>query len=725
MKRLLGLIGLTCLCVLTACFYLGSDVSLVIGGAGFLLFCVSLLIKKSRRDGTLPIAGITIMLSVALFLFHTGVKVYPVIDKYAGETADVVAVLKQEPYYNYNSYCYELDVLSINGEEVDAGIVLYSDEVIMSKPYDVFSFEAELDFKESKSMISRGMYFNVSIWDTKEVVTSSPEKKPILYYISELRNELSRALYLELDADTADFASALFLGDKYAVDKEVKELLRMVGLSHMIVVSGLHLSVMSSVADKILDHFFRKRKYISAIINILTILFYVFLTGCGIPVVRAAVMLIIFQIGKILGRKSDSLNSIGAAALLLCVLNPYSVGDVGMLLSFSATIGIVLWSGNISAFMYSKLDRLSFTEKKFIKWLKKIVVNTISISLAAFVWTLPISILSFGGFSAVSVLSNLIITPALWIVLILIGLCVAFHFVPLLSFVSGFCGLLISIYYDLFIFICGCLSSLPVSYVYANKPYYYVFLIIGISLFTIAAFLRRKSMYEFAVIASVLVLLTGSLIFHINNSKIVSLHIPDTGEGVSVVLESSEGNAVLCSSGDRYATYNLISSINEITPTDRDVLIQIPGRNSHLYSQKVMNEFDYATVLRYDKDVYDIQVNDEETVFGGVYELYMWDKVYVRIIPFDEEVFEYLVIGDIKILILPDNGDCGQLDASYRSADVVITTGLVDNLDLIDCDTLILTGNQKDAADSAKLSLTPKETITIDDDTYIYDINIR
>ncbi len=725
MKRLLGLIGLTCLCVLTACFYLGTDISFIIGGAGFLLFCVSVIIKKSRRDGTLPIAGITIMLSVALFLFHTGANFYPVIDKYAGETAYVVAVLKQEPYYNYNSYCYELDVLSINGEEADAGIVLYSDEVIMAKPYDIFSFESELKFKESKSMISRGMYFSVSIWDTNQVVTSSPEKKPFLYYISELRNELTDALYLELDADTADFASALFLGDKYAVDKDVKELLRKVGLSHMIVVSGLHLSVMSSAADKVFDHFFRKRKYISAIINIFIILFYVFLTGCGIPVIRAAVMLIIFQIGKIIGRKSDSLNSIGAAALLLCVLNPYSVGDVGMLLSFSATIGIVLWSKNISGFMYSKLDRFSFTEKKFIRWIKKTVVNTVSISLAAFVWTLPISILSFGGFSAVSVLSNLIITPALWIVLILIGLCMAFHFVPFLSFVSGFCGLLVSWYYKLFMFICGCLSSLPVSYVYANKPYYYVFLIVSISLFIIAALLRKRFVYEFAVIVSVLVLLTGSLIFHINNSKTVSLHIPDTGEGISVVLESSDGNAVLCSSGDRYATYNLISSINEITPSDRDVLVQIPGRNSHLYSQKVMNEFDYATVLRYDKNVYDIQVNDEETVFGGIYELYMWDKAYMRMMPFGEVVFEYLVVGDTSILILPYKGDCQQLDASYRSPDIVITTGLADNLDLIHCETLIITGNQKDAADLAKLSLNPKQTLTLDDDTYIYDIKIR
>ena len=136
------------------------------------------------------------------------------------------------------------------------------------------------------------------------------------------------------------------LGDKDALDNDVLDNFRKTGTSYLIVVSGLHLSVALALVTKIIGRF-TKRRIPLCVASIVVVIGFAALTGFNYSVIRAMIAVIIYQIGRVLLRKSDPLNSLGFAALAITITNPCAVGDLGLLMSFSATMGIILWSEKI------------------------------------------------------------------------------------------------------------------------------------------------------------------------------------------------------------------------------------------------------------------------------------------------------------------------------------------------------------------------------------------
>ncbi len=728
MKRLLGLTGLTCLCALTACFYMQELVSLFIAGGALLLFAVSMLLPSVRKEGTLPVAFLTIALSVTLFLGFTHLYVEPLQNSYNEKTCKVVATQKNEVYKSNDYYCYELDVKTLDGKKVNTGLILYTREHIYSDPYDELSFEALLTKNAYESNLSKGLYLRAFLLFDPEVEVTSPEHKPIMYHIINLRNELRNSLYMEMSPDVADFSSAVLLGDKYALDNDVKALLRMCGLSHISVVSGLHLSIIATITIKISRCIFRN-KYLSSGFTILTIIGFALLTGCGIPVIRSTVMLIIYTIGTLIPRRSDSLNSIGAAALLILIPNPYAVGDTGMLLSFSATIGIVTWCDKLSTPVMKKLSSKPFMENRFISYIAKTIVYTVSCSICASLWTLPIAILAFGGFSSVTVVANLLTVPFLTFVIVFVILCAVTHYIEFLPLLSQIFSFAVSLYYDYLILVCNLLSKIPYAYIYSDKAYFYFWLGTTLIFIAVAIIIKTKYAYRITIIASVLILLWSSAAFNINRESVVTLHVPDTGSALSVVLESCDGHAVLSCGGSNWKTFALSNVLENLVTGDKNALVSTSEDNSVQYAESLLMEFDYEQVLLYDnKEAYiDNESSYGETEFS-VYDsdqvIYLWDKVEVELLPAEGVVYEYVTAGNTQILILPENGDCENLHLKYRNPDIIIIHKVVENIGLLSCKTLIIPGDDYICEATAELCAPIAEEVITGTDI-VYDIKLK
>ncbi len=729
MKRLLGLTGLTCLCTLTACFYLNTTVALITGGFALLLFVVSLLVPVVRKEGTLPVAFAAVFLSVLLFMCYTYFYVKPVQTEYDGKTCRIVATQKNEVYHSNGYYCYELDVKTIDSKEVNRGMVLYTHEHTFSDAYDELTFEAFLSAETFGSNMSKGLFFrSYLLYEDTAVEVYVPETKPLMYHIIQFREKLRNALYMEMSSDTADFSSAVLLGDKYTIETDVKALLRICGLSHIAVVSGLHLSIISSVLMRITRYLLRN-KYLCATVNVLAILGFVLLTGCGIPVIRSAVMLIIYIVGTLIPRRSDSINSIGFAALFILLNNPYAVGDIGMLLSFSATIGIVVWSDKISTPVMNRLGTFGFMNFRFFRNIVKTIVYTIACSVCASLWTLPISILAFGGFSTVSVLSNLLTVPVLSVVIVCIILCAITHFIGFLPFISSLFAWIVNLYYEYLVFVCRLLSKIPYAYINSDKPYFYFWLSATLILIAVALLLQSKRGYRITIVASVFILLFGSAAYNLSRESVVTLHIPDTGSALSVVLESTDGHAVLSCGGSKWRTQVLCRTVEGIKTDENNLLVKTAEDNSAQYAEILMNEFDYEQVLLYDNkddDLYSDSEYESEniTVCHTDHTVNLWDKVQVELIVEDGVVYEYITAGSTSILLLPENSDCENLDDIYRNADIIITHGVVDNMGLLECDTLIIPGDDFIAQATAEISAPiAKRVITGTD--IVYDIKLK
>lgn len=158
-------------------------------------------------------------------------------------------------------------------------------------------------------------------------------------FLSQLRYEsevLFRKLLGEKNGATA---SAMVLGRKKGMDSEVKALYQGAGISHLLAISGLHLSLIGAGLFGLLKKV-RLPVALSAGISTWILIAYAQLTGMGISTRRALVMFLLFLAAGLLKRTPDLPTSLAVAALLLLVPKPQRILDAGFQLSFSAVLGI-------------------------------------------------------------------------------------------------------------------------------------------------------------------------------------------------------------------------------------------------------------------------------------------------------------------------------------------------------------------------------------------------
>ncbi len=702
MQRLLGLLGLTSLVVLTACFYTSNTFAVFFLVVCCALFVISLFFAGLRKEKTVPVALVTAIIAISVFLSYTHMYAEPLKRAYDNKKVHVTATqLSSEDYVN-GFYTYKLKVIAINGRNADFKMMLRSKSPFYSDPFDEISFPCELSVTSKNSDASKSIFLQTYLFDEVDFSVKEPEKRPFLYHLINLRSRLSMDLYMEMDYDTASFSNAVFLGDRYAVSPYLQGLLRTTGLSHIAVVSGLHLSIITLICRKIFYKLFGNR-IAAGCFTIISILLFVCLTGFGVSVIRAAFMLVIYIIGTMVGRKSDSLNSIGGAALLLVCMNPYAVGDVGMLLSFAATIGIVLWSKKISVPAMNKLNTIPFFRLKYINRFISLVVDTLSCSICATLWTLPITILVYRGFSLVSLVANLLVVPLMMVVLFCIGACIVVHYIEFLSVLGDALSFVVALFYDYLLCVCGFLSKLPFAYVYTTKSYFYIWLGVSLCLVITATVVRRRFVTILCILLSLLMVFSCSAVYRLINRNAVSVYITDTGYGQSVVLESTDGYAVISAAGTRSKAYILNNKVRTLSAWGNDVLVDTGGYNSAEYCRNLVNEFDYEHILRYhntDKSVYTEPYSEDEMLFSEQYTLDLWQKVRVELVPVKNSVVEYVHIGESTVLILPRGADCEQIPKAFTRADYLVADGNLKSAHLLNFDTLIVSDDEESADES-------------------------
>ena len=160
-------------------------------------------------------------------------------------------------------------------------------------------------------------------------------------FLSQLRYESEVLFRKQLGEKNGATASAMVLGRKKGMDSEVKALYQGAGISHLLAISGLHLSLIGAGLFGLLKKV-RLPVTLSAGISTWILIVYAQLTGMGISTRRALVMFLLFLAAGLLKRTPDLPTSLAVAALLLLVPKPQRILDAGFQLSFSAVIGLSL-----------------------------------------------------------------------------------------------------------------------------------------------------------------------------------------------------------------------------------------------------------------------------------------------------------------------------------------------------------------------------------------------
>ena len=173
---------------------------------------------------------------------------------------------------------------------------------------------------------------------TQAVITGeSREYSRFRHGLYRLKEHMIQALELLLPAREASAVKAMLLGEKKGMDRELKELYQNTGISHILAISGLHVSILGMGVYGFLSRFLGKR--LSCMGAGFFLFSFLCMTGFSASSMRAGIMSAFLLTARLIGRTYDTATALSVAAALLLVENPAFLEDSGFLLSFSAAFG--------------------------------------------------------------------------------------------------------------------------------------------------------------------------------------------------------------------------------------------------------------------------------------------------------------------------------------------------------------------------------------------------
>ena len=275
----------------------------------------------------------------------------------------------------------------------------------------------------------------------------------IEYKSIELSKKIKENANKILPKDMSSVFIGLVLGDTSEISEETIEDFRNSNMSHILAVSGMHMSYLILLSIQLFGKILGKKQ--AYIVSIILIIFYMFLTGFSASIIRSGVMGIILIISKIIYKNNDIFTNIAISSLIILIKNPYSILDLSFQFSFGGTIGIILFQ--------------KFISKKFLEKIlrSKKIIEILSVTISAQIVILPISIFQFNTLNIYFVLSNLIIG-------FIIGPVMACNFIFLMCLIVNIkLANIISFPLQIcikFIILISKISKLPYSQIYLATP---------------------------------------------------------------------------------------------------------------------------------------------------------------------------------------------------------------------------------------------------------------
>ena len=188
------------------------------------------------------------------------------------------------------------------------------------------------------------------------------------------------------DKDVSSLLSGTVLGFKDEISEDIKKEFEQSNISHILAVSGMHIGYLILFCSLVLDKTIGKKS--SKVCGIIVLILYIKIIGYPLSAVRAGIMAIMVLSAKLIYRKSDVWTNLSFSLLILLIFNPFSIKDIGLLLSYMATFGIVIYAKTLNY--------------------KKIICNMIGVTISATIFIVPILAIYFNKIPIFSMLVSII-----------------------------------------------------------------------------------------------------------------------------------------------------------------------------------------------------------------------------------------------------------------------------------------------------------------------------
>lgn len=252
------------------------------------------------------------------------------------------------------------------------------------------------------------------------------------------------------DSDAQAVLAAMVLGDKSALSKELRTTYSATGASHILALSGLHLGIIYLLLTQLTLG--RRRMWLTQVPVVLGIWAFALITGLSTSVVRAAMMISLYAVFSLGGRRQSPLGVLSFTAIIMLLFNSDSLYDIGFQLSFMAMLGILIFVP-----LFERMVSIRWLmEHRVVKWLMAMM----TMSVAAQLTTAPLVAYHFGRFSTYFLLTNLLAIP---IATLILYVAVATLIVPAIAGVLGWLAGVLNA-------VLGWVSGLPLASIEGLHP---------------------------------------------------------------------------------------------------------------------------------------------------------------------------------------------------------------------------------------------------------------
>ena len=404
----------------------------------------------------------------------------------------------------------------------------------------------------------------------EKVQVLSKKKANKMFQISnQISNKIISNTKNILKEETSSVLLGLILGDKQDIDKGTQENFRNASMSHILAVSGMHVAYVILGINLIFKGVIGKRN--TNILNIIILIFYMFITNFSPSITRAGIMGILILFSKLIYRKNDIYTSLSISLFLILIYNPFLIQNLGLQLSYGGVIGIVIFNKSILKYLKNiKLKNKVYKYKikpKIQKYLDKIK-EIISVSISVQIAILPIILYNLNTVNPYFLISNLVLSLLIGPIVILGFLFIII--VCLNTAIAEIISPIISIGIKILNFISN-IGKLPFSKNYVPTPslfsilIYYLFLIVLFFVYNIYSSKKpnktqiraknlialmkiklRQNRSKVKYILAIIIFLSLAIKLIPENLKI---HFIDVGQGDSSLIITPQNKTILIDGG--------------------------------------------------------------------------------------------------------------------------------------------------------------------------------
>lgn len=385
------------------------------------------------------------------------------------------------------------------------------------------------EFDYGNYLLQQHIYGIILQKEIQSIKLSEPDNSIFYQIVGWLRFKIEYIIIDNIpDLLTQSIVRGLLLGLRSWIPDHVSNYFNLTGTMHVLAVSGLHVAFLTML---VFTPLIRLRKYFPIygesfriVITILVLIFYGYLTGWPIGIVRADIMASIFLISSLVKTKKSVWSSFALAVICVLVYNPNQITEPGFLLSFGAVLGIILLSRNFQT--------------------TSNIASTLLVSITAILFTAPITMFYFNTVSLSAVIANLFIIP-LTTLIFLLGLIMVI-IAPISHFLAGMYGQALSFLTYYAIEINRILSTIPYGSVSISETNYVVKLLIIILpiLFTFLL-IKKYKLFNFLTICTV----SGTIIFNMIRPKESTISFLYNGQGDCTMIKTSNHSLIVIDAG--------------------------------------------------------------------------------------------------------------------------------------------------------------------------------